>query len=307
VYADAFNKFVDEINSLAAYQWWEGSVYSILSLFAYPFAWSWQQWCRKRKFQQLREFVRSEYDHACLRSCRSRALYEGLKVAATPDLMVAYVDFFLGGDEKRPDLPPRLQQRFPMCIIFGGAGSYMTPYTLHSDNLLTSLMGQVVPPTIWYRFVAGLNAQLRTVRQGRLHSTLMLVINWFETHAKVWLSLHGLQIDLAWFQLTSSGYYQLGLVVNSVDEDGIGCGTNAQASTMETGGFSAGFYNTVGSKEGWSPRTFMSSRKKRAEVKGQTVYSFLDDDEKAEFEAQVLEFMCMSGRMIIGRFKKNFK
>ena len=42
-------------------------------------------------------------------------------------------------------------------------------------------------------------------------------------------------------------------------------------------------------------------------MKGQTVYSFLDDDEKAEFEAQVLEFMCMSGRMIIGRFKKNFK
>lgn len=55
-----------------------------------------------------------------------------------------------------------------------------------------------------------------------------------------------------------------------------------------TGGFSAGFYNTVGSKEGWAPRTFMSSRKKRAEVKGQTVYSFLDDDEKAEFEAQEL-------------------
>lgn len=32
------------------------------------------------KLQRLREFVRSEYDHACLRSCRSRALYEGLKV-----------------------------------------------------------------------------------------------------------------------------------------------------------------------------------------------------------------------------------
>lgn len=55
-----------------------------------------------------------------------------------------------------------------------------------------------------------------------------------------------------------------------------------------TGGFSAGFYNTVGSKEGWAPRTFMSSRKNRSEVKGQTVYSFLDDDEKAEFEAREL-------------------
>lgn len=79
-YEDAFERFVDEINDLAAYQWWEGSIYSILSILAYPFAWSWLQQCRKRKLQQLREFVRSEYDHSCLRSCRSRALYEGLKV-----------------------------------------------------------------------------------------------------------------------------------------------------------------------------------------------------------------------------------
>lgn len=79
-YEDAFNRFVDEINGLAAYQWWEGSVYSILSILAYPLAWSWLQSRRKHKLQQLREFVRSEYDHSCLRSCRSRALYEGIKV-----------------------------------------------------------------------------------------------------------------------------------------------------------------------------------------------------------------------------------
>ncbi|KAH9321004.1 hypothetical protein KI387_015643, partial [Taxus chinensis] len=218
VYEDAFNRFVDEINSLAAYQWWEGSVYSILSVLAYPFAWSWQQWRRRRKVQRLREFVRSEYDHACLRSCRSRALYEGLKVGATPDLSVAYVDFFLGGDEKRSDLPPRLRQRFPMCIIFGGDGSYMSPYYIHSDNLLTSLIGQVVPATIWYRLVAGLNAQLRTVRQGCIRRTLMPVIEWISTHANPKLSLQGLRVDLGWFQATSSGYYQLGLFVNAADD-----------------------------------------------------------------------------------------
>jgi G patch domain-containing protein 1 len=27
-----------------------------------------------------------------------------------------------------------------------------------------------------------------------------------------------------------------------------------------TGGFSAGYFNTVGSKEGWAPKTFKSSR-----------------------------------------------
>lgn len=79
-YEGAFNTFVDEINAIAAYQWWEGAIYSILSVLGYPLAWSWQQCRRRLKLQRLREFVRSEYDHACLRSCRSRALYEGIKV-----------------------------------------------------------------------------------------------------------------------------------------------------------------------------------------------------------------------------------
>ncbi|KAK4403525.1 G patch domain-containing protein TGH [Sesamum angolense] len=55
-----------------------------------------------------------------------------------------------------------------------------------------------------------------------------------------------------------------------------------------TGGFSAGYYNTVGSKEGWTPQSFTSSRKNRAEVKKQNIYSFLDEDEKAELEGRSL-------------------
>lgn len=66
-----------------------------------------------------------------------------LQVAATSDLKLAFVDFFLGGDEKRNDLPPRLHQRFPMSLVFGGDGSYMVPFSLHSDNILTNLMSQV--------------------------------------------------------------------------------------------------------------------------------------------------------------------
>lgn len=66
-----------------------------------------------------------------------------MQVGATPDLMVAYIDFFLGGDEKRLDIVSIIEKRYPMCIIFGGDGSYMTPYNLHSDALLTNLIGQV--------------------------------------------------------------------------------------------------------------------------------------------------------------------
>ncbi|XWS17674.1 hypothetical protein CRYUN_Cryun33cG0087900 [Craigia yunnanensis] len=219
VYEGAYNTFLDEINAIAAYQWWEGAIYTILSIFAYPLAWSWQQWRRRMRLQRLREFVRSEYDHACLRSCRSRALYEGLKVSATSDLMLAYVDFFLGGDEKRTDLPPRLPQRFPMAIIFGGDGSYMAPFSLQNDNILTSLMSQLVPPTTWYRLVAGLNAQLRLVRRGRLRVTFRPVLRWLETHANPALRIHGVHIDLAWFQAAPWGYHHYGLLVYSVEEE----------------------------------------------------------------------------------------
>ncbi|KAF3651267.1 putative transcription repressor MYB6-like [Capsicum annuum] len=219
VYEGAFNTFVDEINTIAAYQWWEGAVHSILCILVYPLAWSWQQWRRRMKLQRLREFVRSEYDHACLRSCRSRALYEGLKVAATPDLMLAYVDFFLGGDEKRSDLPPSLHQRFPMSLLFGGDGSYMAPLSLNNDNVITSLMSQSIPPTTWYRLVAGLNAQLRLVRRGCLSTMFRPVLRWLDTFANPALRIYGIRVDVASFQATTDIYTQFGLLVCVIEEE----------------------------------------------------------------------------------------
>ncbi|XP_075489131.1 LOW QUALITY PROTEIN: uncharacterized protein LOC142527987 [Primulina tabacum] len=219
IYEGAFVTFVDEMNALAAYQWWEGSVHNVLCFLAYPLAWSWQQWRRRMKLQRLREFVRSEYDHACLRSCRSRALYEGLKVAATPDLMLAYIDFFLGGDERRSDLPPSLCQRYPISLLFGGDGSYMTPFSLHNDNIITNLMSQSVPPTVWYRFVAGLNAQLRLAHRGFLRSKFHRILRWLELFANPALSNYGVHADLAWFPSTTDGYCHYGLLVYAVDED----------------------------------------------------------------------------------------
>ncbi|XP_031392809.1 uncharacterized protein LOC116204707 isoform X2 [Punica granatum] len=217
VYEDAFNRFIDEINSVAAYDWWEGSIHSILSVLAYPCAWSWKQWRRRKKIHRLQEYVKSEYDHSCLRSCRSRALYKGMKVGATPDLIVAYIDFFLGGDEKRLDIVSIIEKRFPMCILFGGDGSYMSPYSIHSDILLTNLLGQHVPATVWNRLVAGLNAQLRTVRHGSIRTSLRPVLDWINSHGNPQLEFHGVKIDLGWFQATASGYYQLGILVSVGD------------------------------------------------------------------------------------------
>lgn len=61
-----------------------------------------------------------------------------------------------------------------------------------------------------------------------------------------------------------------------------------------TGGYSAGYFNTVGSKEGWTPQTFVSSRTNRAKKgeakQGMRPEDFMDEEDLAEQrEAQQLE------------------
>lgn len=90
---------------------------------------------------------------------------------------------------------------------------------------------QSVPPTIWYRLVAGLNAQLRLVCRGRLRVTFKHVLQWLETHANPALRNHGIVVDLAWFQATASGYCQYGLLVYATDEHESTSGTSS--STLE--------------------------------------------------------------------------
>lgn len=85
-------------------------------------------------------------------------------------------------------------------------------------NSFDCFLVQSVPPTIWYRLVAGLNAQLRLVCCGHLRITLGSVVSWLETHANPTLCTYGVRIDLAWFQPTACGYRQFGLLV-CVSED----------------------------------------------------------------------------------------
>nr|XP_055061856.1 G patch domain-containing protein 1 isoform X1 [Misgurnus anguillicaudatus] len=48
------------------------------------------------------------------------------------------------------------------------------------------------------------------------------------------------------------------------------------------GGFSAGYFNTVGSKEGWTPSTFVSSRQQKAEKQNARPEDFMDEEDFGE-------------------------
>ena len=57
------------------------------------------------------------------------------------------------------------------------------------------------------------------------------------------------------------------------------------------GGFSAGYFNTVGSKEGWAPSAFRSSRGDRAPANDERsrAEAYMDDDEREALQASRLE------------------
>lgn len=50
-----------------------------------------------------------------------------------------------------------------------------------------------------------------------------------------------------------------------------------------TGGFSAGYFNSVGTRDGWQPQQFKSSRKKRFEGISQRPEDFMDEEDTGEF------------------------
>ncbi|XP_034249533.1 G patch domain-containing protein 1 homolog [Thrips palmi] len=50
-----------------------------------------------------------------------------------------------------------------------------------------------------------------------------------------------------------------------------------------TGGFSAGYFNSVGSEEGWTPSAFKSSRSEKATSQFQKPEDFMDDEDTGEF------------------------
>ncbi|WVO13770.1 hypothetical protein L204_101392 [Cryptococcus depauperatus] len=52
-----------------------------------------------------------------------------------------------------------------------------------------------------------------------------------------------------------------------------------------TGGFSAGYFNSVGSKEGWTPSTFKSSRSNRAQ-KAQRPEDFMDEEDLQQMKEE---------------------
>ena len=50
-----------------------------------------------------------------------------------------------------------------------------------------------------------------------------------------------------------------------------------------TGGFSAGFFNTAGSRDGWAPKHFKSSRENRFQSNSQRPEDFMDDEDMSEY------------------------
>lgn len=70
-----------------------------------------------------------------------------------------------------------------------------------------------------------------------------------------------------------------GEITSKVSTDSRG---NMRLHGAFAGGFSAGYFNTVGSKEGWTPQEFKSTRDKRAGAKVAKPEDFMDWEDREE-------------------------
>ncbi|XP_076385513.1 G patch domain-containing protein 1 [Megachile rotundata] len=92
-------------------------------------------------------------------------------------------------------------------------------------------------------------------------------------------------------------YVSFGVPLDPLDEDNLPrkkpvtieeqCAYDAQGRRRFhgafTGGFSAGYFNTVGTRDGWRPQQFKSSRSSKAESITQRPEDFMDDEDTGEF------------------------
>lgn len=71
-----------------------------------------------------------------------------------------------------------------------------------------------------------------------------------------------------------------------------------------TGGFSAGFFNTVGSLEGWKPSEFKSSRSEKADKKLQKPEDFMDQEDLGEFGIAPKRLKATNDYSQVSKFQK---
>lgn len=71
-----------------------------------------------------------------------------------------------------------------------------------------------------------------------------------------------------------------------------------------TGGFSAGYFDTVGSKEGWTPSSFHSSRTDRYDKKQHSIENYMDDEDREMINQQ--KILVLKSSVSIHRKKLDF-
>ena len=86
------------------------------------------------------------YDHSCFRSPKQRAARSSLRLGISPDYTLAYIDFLFNEEAFEAvwkPLCPLGQPKLPAAFRFAGLGSYFTPWTIDTNDMLL----QAIPQT----------------------------------------------------------------------------------------------------------------------------------------------------------------
>ena len=195
--AHEYHNFASQIND--SLRWpvlgWEMLLFIFVSVFFPPFAPYVLYRLRKMRGQKLLDYINS-YDHMCFRHPLQRKHKSSIRVGISPCFTLASVDFLYEYEDApttdgegdyaatnalcRP-LTPIGQSKLPTVFRFAGIGTYFTPFSVDTNDMLIQTISQTDVPTKfiqrpWIDFVAELNNRLRMIQPSGLCFGLRRVI-----------------------------------------------------------------------------------------------------------------------------------
>jgi hypothetical protein len=144
--AKEYRNFMQDINTWVAWKWYEIVLVLLMMLLFPPFVPIVVMRIRRQKGLQLLSLC-AGYDHSCFRLASQRRKRSSLRVGISPCWTLAYIDFLYDEEEfgfMGPYSPLCTvgQVKLPAVFRVAGMGTFSTPWTLDTNDLLLQTVSQ---------------------------------------------------------------------------------------------------------------------------------------------------------------------
>jgi hypothetical protein len=154
----------------------ETAVYCLLALVCYPMALLWHERTRRKHYWQLATYVVTKFRHQDIFLDHRQNRTTQVKLGSSDDASLAFVDILVFARQITSE-EERLRPRLPQMFYFSGDGSYTSPFSIDTSDVLAHELCKLAYPT----FAADMNRLICTLGrdvQSTLDTSLSNVLDY---------------------------------------------------------------------------------------------------------------------------------